>query len=235
MAQAFAGAFLGVTALTAEARPDWIAWLRDQSFFRYIVHRAGLAVGDQFRELYARAASACAPHTPLHLCFLDRLAFIFQSEHCEPFIEDMRAVQEEELPMLFHRSAAAWASYPANYRTTEQMVTTAGELLLGKTLDFAWCHLAVRSDTLSEITPRTERPGLSMMAEIIVQAASLHPIRTREVDWLAWEDPFIAGSDPRQLKREREGSLRETRKRLAYVIPMLQVLDAAAARSVGPT
>ena len=53
-------------------------------------------------------------------------------------------------------------------------------------------------------------------------------IRTKDVDWLAWEDPFLTGRDACQLKREREESLQETRKRLAYVIPMLQILDAAA-------
>jgi hypothetical protein len=45
---------------------------------------------------------------------------------------------------------------------------------------------------------------------------------------LAWEDPFLYSCNPQQLKEEREQSIRETRKRLAYVIPMLQLLDEAA-------
>jgi hypothetical protein len=49
-------------------------------------------------------------------------------------------------------------------------------------------------------------------------------VRTQDVDWLAWEDPLIHSHDPEQLKRKRENSVQETRKRLAYLIPCMQVL-----------
>jgi len=49
-------------------------------------------------------------------------------------------------------------------------------------------------------------------------------IQTRDVDWLAWEDPFILSRDTRELKRERETSLNETYKRLSYVLPMIETL-----------
>jgi hypothetical protein len=52
--------------------------------------------------------------------------------------------------------------------------------------------------------------------------------QTKDVDWLAWEDPFIYARDPQQMKTEREQSGQEIRKRLAYVIPMLQLLYGAA-------
>ena len=223
----FAGAFLGITAITAETQPEWVEWLETRTFFRCIIHQSGLAVGDQFRELYASAAAAYPPDTLLHLCFVDRLAFILQSEHCQPFIDDMRAAHYDESPLIFLRSETAWATHPANYRAAEQMATTAGELLFGRTLDFAWCHLVMRADALGAIIPRTRRPDMSMVAEIVVQAMRQR-IRTKDVDWLAWEDPFLAGRDACRLKQEREESLQETRKRLAYVIPMLQLLDAAA-------
>lgn len=48
--------------------------------------------------------------------------------------------------------------------------------------------------------------------------------KTREVDWLAWEDPFILGRDAGELKQERENSLAETQKRLSYVLPMVELL-----------
>ena len=223
----FAGAFLGITAATVESQPEWVEWLKTRTFFRCMIHRPGLAVGDQFRELYASAAAAYPPDTLLHLCFVDRLAFILQSEYCQQFTDDMLAARYDESPLIFHRSEAAWATHPANYRAAEQMVTTAGQLLFGRTLDFAWCHLVMRADTLGAIIPRTKRPDMSMVAEIVVQAMRQR-IRTKDVDWLAWEDPFLTGRDACQLKREREESLQETRKRLAYVIPMLQILDAAA-------
>ena len=52
-------------------------------------------------------------------------------------------------------------------------------------------------------------------------------VLTRSVDWLAWEDPFIFNEDAAKLKAEREDSLYEIHKRLAYVIPMLQLLNQA--------
>lgn len=64
-----------------------------------------------------------------------------------------------------------------------------------------------------------------MVAEIVLMLRD--NIQTKDVDWLAWEDPFLYSCNPQQLKKEREQSIRETRKRLAYVIPMLQLLDEA--------
>ncbi len=176
----FAGAFLGITAATVESQPEWVEWLKTRTFFRCMIHRPGLAVGDQFRELYVSAAAAYPPDTLLHLCFVDRLAFILQSEYCQQFTDDMLAARYDESPLIFHRSEAAWATHPANYRAAEQMVTTAGQLLFGRTLDFAWCHLVMRADTLGAIIPRTKRPDMSMVAEIVVQAMrQRHPHQGR--------------------------------------------------------
>ena len=173
------------------------------------------------------AAAAYPPDTLLHLCFVDRLAFILQSEHRQPFIDDMQVAHYDESPLIFHRSEAAWATHPANYRAAEQMVTTAGELLFGRTLDFAWCHLVMRADALGGIISSTKRPDMSMVAEIVLQAmGSAHPHQRRGLAGLGRS--LSDGCDACKLKREREGSLQETRKRLAYVIPMLQTLDAAA-------
>lgn len=62
-----------------------------------------------------------------------------------------------------------------------------------------------------------------MIAELVLNLKD--KIQTQAVEWLAWEDPFIYGRDAQQLKQEREQSIAETRKRLAYVIPMLQLLE----------
>jgi hypothetical protein len=53
-------------------------------------------------------------------------------------------------------------------------------------------------------------------------------IHTSDVDWLAWEDPFIESCDPKQLKKIRESSVVETCKRLSYVVPMMQRIREAA-------
>jgi hypothetical protein len=124
--------------------------------------------------------------------------------------------------LIFTRSEAAWKTHPANYWELEQMMTRVGEMLFHQSLDFAWCHLVVQAGQLQQILPPPNHWDLSMMAELVLRLKD--NIQTRAVDWLAWEDPFIYGVEPEQLKQEREQSLAEVRKRLAYVVPMLQRL-----------
>jgi hypothetical protein len=224
-----AGAFIGVTAATAAAQPGWTVWLAADDFFRAAVHAPGLPVGDQFRELYAAAATAYPPDAVLHLCFVDRLAFALQTEHRQGFVADFAAATAERTPLLFQRSAQAWATHPAIYRELEGLLTTAGRLLFGQALDFAWCHLVARAGQLREIMPRVRNPDLSMLAEMALLLRGT--LRTQEVDWLAWEDPFIEARPADALKRERETSRSELRKRLGYVIPSLQLLWAAEVNS----
>jgi len=75
---------------------------------------------------------------------------------------------------------------------------------------------------LQDIMPLVRNPDLSMVAEMIFYMKDT--IKTRDVDWLAWEDPFILNQDADELKLEREQSLAETNKRLGYVLPMLETL-----------
>jgi hypothetical protein len=179
-------------------------------------------VGEDFLKLYAWAAVTCQPETLLHLCFLDRVTFTLQSQYQKQFIADIQAVSAEKAPLIFQRSEVAWETHPRNYRELEQMVTRVGELLFNQSLDFAWCHLVVQAGQLQAILPHIKNPDLSMMAELVLLLKD--KIHTQAVDWLAWEDPFIYTRDPQQLKQEREQSLAETQKRLAYVIPMLHLL-----------
>jgi len=223
-----AGAFIGVTAATAAAQPEWTAWLAADSFFGPMIHAPGLPVGDQFRELYATAAAACPPDAILHLCFADRLAYALETDHRQAFLADVAAVTAERTPLIFQRSERAWATHPANYRALEEMLTTAGRLLFGQALDFAWCHLVAQAGALREIMPHVQNHDLSMLAEMVLLLRGA--LRTHAVDWLAWEDPFVEGRPADALKREREASRQELVKRLGYVVPSLQLLWAAARR-----
>ena len=77
-------------------------------------------------------------------------------------------------------------------------------------------------DAVIDEFEHVHNPDMSMMAEIVVQLVK--EIRTEEVDWLAWEDPFILGREANELFRERENSLEETHKRLSYALPMMEVI-----------
>lgn len=221
---AFSHAFIGIDTATRAAWPQASARLEAEPFFRVIPSGGG--VGNQLLTLYQSAATM-PEGLVLHLCFPDRVAFALGSPHRDRFLVDVRAVAAERTPLLFQRSPSAWASHPATYRELEKMITRAGAMLLGRQLDFAWCHLALTAGQLRAILPHVRAQDFSLLAEMILLVRD--QVETQDVDWLAWEDPYILKQDAVALRAEREGSLAETRKRLAYVIPMLQRLEEAAA------
>jgi len=222
----FAQAIINIPPSTRRTQSEAVQQLERDSFFIISSVYNETPVGDHFRSLYTFAARHCPPEQVLHLCYVDRLAFALQTHHRQSFLDNVQAVTAEHTPLIFHRSAAAWDTHPRNYRDIEGMVTRAGEWLFHKTLDFAWCHLAVQAGQLAEVMARTHQSDLSIVAEIVL--AMLKNVHTKDVDWLAWEDPFILGCEPQALRNERENDPAETRKRLAYALRMMQVLHQHA-------
>lgn len=80
----------------------------------------------------------------------------------------------------------------------------------------------VSAGQLRAILPQVRCHDLAVCAELVLLLKAT--IQIREVDWLAWEDPFILNRDPDQLKQEREQSPAETQKRLNYVLPMIEAI-----------
>jgi hypothetical protein len=150
------------------------------------------------------------------------VAFALEGKYGDSFLADVDSLTDNDLPLIFQRSPAAWETHPQNYCELEGIVTTVGQNLFGKELDYGWCHIVVRAGQLREIMPLVKNPDLSMVAEMIYYLQD--NIHTRAVDWLAWEDPFILKRNAAELKHEREHSLVETQKRLKYVLPMLETL-----------
>jgi hypothetical protein len=208
--------------LSTRQQSEHIQQLEADDFFTVFPIDSELQIGEHFAYLYQQAAKMAAPEQIIHLCYLDRLAFALQGEYRDSFLADMDSLTESDVPVIFQRSQAAWETHPRNYRQLEGMVTTIGRNLFGRELDYAWCHMVVRAGELREIMPRVKNPDLSMVAEMIYYLRD--DIHTRDVDWLAWEDPFLLGQDPHVLKHERENSLHETNKRLSYVLPMIETL-----------
>lgn len=218
----FKRAYLTIPDETAQRQPGHVRALQADDFFRLYAIATGTPVGEHFASLYRQAAQAANPEQILHLCFPDRLSFALRTDYRKQFLADIDSLLPEHLPLIFHRSAKAWETHPQNYVELESFVSRLGQILFGKWLDYGWCHLVVQAKHLVEIIPKIKTADLSMVAEMILQLQ--HDIQTREVDWLAWEDPFIEGRDADELKRERENSLAETRKRLSYVLPMMELL-----------
>ena len=208
--------------LSTRLQSGQVQQIQADDFFTIFPLDRELQIGEHFAYLYKHAAETAPPEQILHLCYLDRLAFALQGEYRDSFFADMDSLTASDVPILFQRSQAAWETHPRNYRRLEGMVTTVGRNLFGRELDYAWCHIAIRAGQLREIMARVKNPDLSMVAEMIYYLQD--GLKTRDVDWLAWEDPFLLGQDPDILKYERENSLDETNKRLSYVLPMIETL-----------
>lgn len=218
----FSIAYLGVTPVTYERHREQVDALRADRFFMLLFQSPDSLVGEQFLHLYRQAALSSPPDQILHLCFVDRLAFILQSDHRRRFCDDVTAIQAKNTPLIFCRSSKAWHTHPRNYFEAENFVTTVGEFLFGKRFDFSWCHLAVRASRLKEIIKQIKSQDLSMLAEIVL--ALQEEVKMRDVDWLEWEDPFLLNRLGQDLKGEREKNLDETEKRLLGAISQIQVL-----------
>ena len=196
--------------------------LQADDFFVIFQVERELDVGDRFNYLYQRTGEIAPAEQIIHLCFLDRVAFALETEYRDAFLADVDSLSAGDVPIIFQRSQIAWETHPKNYLAIEGIVTTVGRNLFGRGLDYAWCHIAVPAKRLREIMPFVKNPDISMVAEVIF--CLREDVNTRDVDWLAWEDPFILSRDPNELKIERENSLAETNKRLNYVLPMIEML-----------
>jgi hypothetical protein len=217
----FEGAYL-CPPLSTWQQIDHMRQLQADDFFTIFPVDREMQIGEHFAYLYQRTAETAPADQIIHLCYLDRLSFALEGEYRKSFLEDIDSLSADDLPLIFQRSHLAWDTHPQNYRDLEGMVTTVGCHLFGRELDYAWCHIVIQARQLREIMPLVKNPDLSMVAEMIFYLQE--NIQTRDVDWLAWEDPFVLFRDPMELKSEREISPRETKKRLNYVLPMIQTL-----------
>lgn len=224
----FERVFVSVTAVTRQRNPHHLSWLQSDPFYDTLLYEHEQTLGDDFLTLYAHAAQTCHPAQILHLCFIDRVAFALQTEHRQAFVADVGGLLPAQTPLIFTRSAAAWATHPRNYRDIETMARTTGEWLLGQSFDFAWCHLAVQAGQLGPVLPLIQRRDFSFFAELVL-LLRCH-MQVKDVDWLAWEDPFILGREAETLKVERENSVAESLKRLGYVSGMIDVVQTAVSR-----
>lgn len=218
--------------------PSTLEWLKHDAsifkddFFTVLPLDEEALFGNRLAYLYRWTAETAFPSQPIHLCFPDRLIFALSGPHRKSFLAHVDSLSAEELPIIFQRSEYAWATHPKGYRSLEGIVTVVGMNLFGRELDYAWCHIVVPAGLLGRIIPFVKNPDISMVAEIIYYLRD--EMHTRDVDWLAWEDPYIFNRDADELKHEREHSLAETQKRLAYVLPMIETLTRLAGNGRHP-
>lgn len=218
----FEKVFISITPSTLERQKGSVEKLSKDTFFELIYNPPGTQVGDHFLAGFKTASEKSNQNQLIHLCTVDRLAYILETEHKEEFLSDISWAEKQNRPVLFQRSAKAWLTHPQNYYALESASTRVGEILFGKTLDFAWCHLVIKAEELKQILPKFQMHDLTIFTEAVLFLRD--ELLTKKVDWLAWEDPFIFNEDPKKYKEERENGPEENGKRLSYVIPTIKLL-----------
>jgi len=205
-----------------------LEWLQQKNlllpddFFTVFPTPTDMPVGKRFADLYQHTAEMAHPNQPIHLAFPDRLSLALEGGYRESFLADIDSLTASDLPLIFQRSELAWETHPQVYRRIEGIATAVGKNLFGFELDYAWCHLVVQAKQLREIIPLITLENISMVGEMIYYMQN--NIKTRDVDWLAWEDPLVLNRDADELRQERENSPIEINKRLNYVLPMIDML-----------
>jgi len=218
----FEKVFVSITPLTLELQKGSVEKLSKDTLFELIYNPPGTQVGDHFLAGFKTVSEKSNQNQLIHLCTVDRLAYILETEHKEEFLDDISWAEKQNRPVLFQRSAKAWSTHPQNYYALESASTRVGEILFRKTLDFTWCHLVIKAEELKQILPKFQMHDLTIFAEAVLFLRD--KLLTKKVDWLAWEDPFIFNKDSKKYKEERENDPEENEKRLSYVIPTIKLL-----------
>ncbi|MEZ4673867.1 MAG: hypothetical protein R2932_06425 [Caldilineaceae bacterium] len=222
--QFFVRAFLSISPPTASDQVDRLQTLRDDPFFVLNQNEPGTQAGDHYLAGYRNAILHSAPTQQLHLCDIDKVAYALQSDYRTLFITDVRGTVDTP-PLLFQRSLSAWATYPQIYRELEQMAIRIGELHFGRYFDFAWSYLIIEAQQLQALLSQIRSHDFGLLPEMVLLLRE--QLQTKDVDWLAWEDPFLCNRDAATLRMERDHEPSETRKRLLWNKAVLQQVLAA--------
>jgi hypothetical protein len=219
--QNFDKAFVSVTPKTVISNPESINFFQQDDFFLVNTNSDDSFVGDHLVAGYKNAVKQSEPDQILHLCYSDRTIFTLLN-YKQAFFQDINSIGPKNTPTLFLRSPKAWATHPKNYHMVESMVTEAGRILFGKTLDFTWCHLALTAKQLGDAIPSLNAHDLVVLSQLAFYFRDR--TSTKEVDWLSWEDPFVFDKDPQQYKIEKESDPMELEKRMNYALPEIKYL-----------
>ena len=215
----FRKAVVSITPVTEEKNPDLVKKLKKNTFFEVILNKEGTHFGDHYLAAFKGAVKTAKKGEIIHFCNQDRLIFIIDN-YLDTFKKDLKGKKTT----IFQRSDKAWQSHPINYRATESMATDLGFKLFGKKFDFFWCSFSMSKENLAKTNSLVKdyRDDYLICAEMIL--LNFKKITIKEVDWLAWEDPYIFHKDADKFKKEKESDEKEGEKRLAYVIPTIKYL-----------
>ncbi len=219
----FEQAILSISPQTAQRQVDALRRLSADSFYQLIHNDPNTLPGEHYINGWRYAVAHFPADCSFHLCDLDRFAFALDSYRAT-FLDDLAWASAQTQPVLFQRSAAAWATHPSNYRELEGMINRVGELLFGTRFDFAWSHAVLRGHHLRDLLDHLTGRDFVILIEMVLLLRE--QLLLRAVDWLAWEDPYILGVSAETLRHQRENSQTETEKRIRGLLPFFNALHA---------
>ena len=214
---------ISVTWPTADSLAGEVKKLEKDSFFEVIINKQGTVLCDHFLASYLKAVKIARKGQVIHLATIDRVLWQLIG-HREEYLGAVRESEKGEAPIMYVRSDAAWKSHPKNYWAIEAMVSVLGEKLWGRYLDFFNCEVSIRREDLKKAVIGLDRDKNSFIFGAILVEKLWERWEIRKVDWLSWEDPYIFDRERVGLKKEREASMEEDRKRLGYVLPTIEWL-----------
>ncbi len=220
--QNFGRVYLSISPPTEQRQTENLAWVQADPFFAVNFNRPETLPGDHYLGGYRHAVEACASDRIFHLCDLDRIAFALNTSHREAYLADVQFANAKarHAPVLFQRSEQAWSTYPQIYRQIEDLIIQVGEILFSETYEFAWSYMVMRAGQLKTLLPKIKSHDFGILIEVVLMLRE--QLVRKPVDWLAWEDPYIFGRDPDEMRRARDNSKEETYKRLRGMLPFFE-------------
>lgn len=184
-------------------------------------NKEGTTLGDYFRGAL-KIYSANRLRGPVYYGFIDRVLFDLETKYKNSFIEDVSKNYKEDL-VIFSRSEKAWKSHPKDYFALENMVTETGKVFINKEVDWTWCGAMFKPKIIKPILVKSKSLDFSVLTEFILINHCLGgTLKSIEVDWLAWEDPFWAKKD-KTFNPAKKFNNKEKTFRLEYCINCLKL------------
>ena len=124
--------YISISPPTQNRQPEFVQWFQNNPFFEVLFNHPNSLPGDHYLTGYKFAVKQNPSDQVFHLCDLDRVAYVLNTNHQHAYIQDLERANQTALthPVLFQRSEQAWNTYPENYREIELILNKSRLIVL---------------------------------------------------------------------------------------------------------
>lgn len=213
--------YISATPMTISKNKAFVSILEKSGCIVY-KNNKNTGIGDHYRNAL-RLASNSKNYNKIFFGFIDRILFILNTNLKNQFIKDI--TKDSGNLTLYERTDKAWRTYPKTYKKIEQTVNMLSKILFDKEIELATCGFIISSDLAKNVLNKSVSNYYDVCTEWILLAHLYGiKIKTKKVNWLAWEDPFIEGVNSDKLKMLWENNQEENKKRIEMNIPFINIL-----------